>query len=232
MSKPPYFFLVSIILLHSPLILADVVDYKVVNTVPNSPGGRRFDEEIGVPFTLETMKTINLFIWKIFKQNTDAQRKQVPLLTLNITKLEDGIMGETGENNVYISSTCIQQYFPPGPIKFWFASLLYHEMTHIFQWSGQGTAPGGLTEGIADYVMVKSNYYDPNDYTKPGEGNSWDEGYGVTARFLEYCDSLRDGFTADLNNMMREVYKDEYFQDLLGISLDQVWSDYKAKYAT
>ncbi|GFP84621.1 basic secretory protease [Phtheirospermum japonicum] len=178
------------------------------------------------------MKTINLFIWKVFKQNTDAERKQVPLLTVNITELSDGAMGETGENNVYISAASIQEYFPPGQAQFWFASLLYHEITHIFQWSGQGTAPSGLTEGMADYVMVKSNYYDPNNYDKPGDGNSWDEGYGVTARFLEYCDSLRDGFTADLNNMMREVYKDEYFQDLLGISLDQVWSDYKAKYAT
>ncbi|KAL0422576.1 UNVERIFIED_CONTAM: Basic secretory protease [Sesamum latifolium] len=147
-------------------------------TKPQHPGGRRFNTEIGVPFTLQTMGTINNFIWKLFRQPSDSQRKYVPVLN----------------------------------------------------WSGQGTAPGGLTEGIADYVMIKSTYYDPQGYTKPGQGGRWDEGYGVTARFLEYCDSLRNGFTPELNNKMRKVYKDEYFQELLGKPLRQVWSEYKAKY--
>ncbi|KAL6525934.1 hypothetical protein OROHE_015458 [Orobanche hederae] len=222
---------ILLLLLLSSSLLQSIlaVQYKIINTVPNSPGGSRFNSKIGVRFTLKTMKTINTFIWKTFKQYSDTQRKNVPILTVNITDLEDGALGETGGDNIYISSTGIE-YFPRGQAKYWFTSLMYHEMTHIFQWSGRGTAPGGLTEGVADYIMVKSNYYDPSSYTKPGEGNTWDEGYGVTARFLEYCDSLRDGFTAELNNKMREVYKDEYFEDLLGKSLELVWSEYKAKY--
>ncbi|CAA0806795.1 Plant basic secretory protein (BSP) family protein [Striga hermonthica] len=93
-----------------------------------------------------------------------------------------------------------------------------------------GTAPGGLTEGVADYVMVKSGYYDLGSYDKPRDGNRWDEGYGVTARFLKYCDPLSDGFTAELNNKMREVYRDEYFEELLGKPLGHVWREYKEKY--
>ncbi|GFP84613.1 basic secretory protease [Phtheirospermum japonicum] len=228
MSKALYFFLLSFLLL-SPSILA--VNYKIVNTVPDSPGGRRFNNEAGVPFTLKTMRTINSFIWQTFKQPSHTQRKRVRTLTLNITNLNDGALGETGGDNIYINSSGIND-FPPGgdAFKFEFTSLMYHEMTHIFQWSGRGTAPGGLTEGVADYVMIKSGYYHPESYTKPGEGKRWDEGYGVTARFLEYCDSLRDGFTAELNNMMRGVYKDKYFRVLLEKPLVQVWRDYKHKY--
>ncbi|KAL0384269.1 UNVERIFIED_CONTAM: Basic secretory protease [Sesamum radiatum] len=229
MAKNPHIFLPYVLLLSSSLLQGILaVQYKVTNKAPNTPGGRRFDTEIGVPFTLQTMGTINNFIWKLFRQPSDSQRKYVPVLNVYISNFNDAF-GYTNGDNINISTIGLQS-FPPGRAKFEFTSLMYHEMTHIFQWSGQGTAPGGLTEGIADYVMIKSTYYDPEGYTKPGQGGRWDEGYGVTARFLEYCDSLRNGFTPELNNKMRKVYKDEYFQELLGKPLRQVWSEYKAKY--
>lgn len=226
--------LLSLLLVASLLQGVLSVQYIATNNAPNTVGGRRFNTDIGIPFTVKTAGVITKFIWKLFKQNTPAQRKNVPVLNINITILNDGAWGETGMEppTVYIDSGAIEKYFPEGQgAKFEFTSLLYHEMTHIFQWSGKGTAPGGLTEGVAEYVKIKAKYYHPEGYTKPGEGNKWDEGYGVTARFLEYCDSLRPGFTVDLNNKMREVYKDEYFHDLLGKPLDQVWKEYKAKYA-
>jgi hypothetical protein len=34
--------------------------------------------------------------------------------------------------------------------------VLYHEVTHVWQWNGQGRANGGLIEGIADYVRLKA----------------------------------------------------------------------------
>lgn len=67
-------------------------------------------------------------------------------------------------------------------------------------------------------------------YSTPGQGSKWDEGYGTTARFLQYCDSLLPGFTQQLNTMMRKVYKDEYWNTLLGKSVDELWTDYKDKY--
>ncbi|KAH6766828.1 hypothetical protein C2S52_017811 [Perilla frutescens var. hirtella] len=178
------------------------------------------------------MPQIAAFIWKIFRQNSSAERRHyqpVDVVNLYVQDLHDGALGETGQNNVYMSASGIES-FSPGTAKIQFTSILYHEMTHIFQWAGEGTAPGGLTEGIADYVVMKSKFYNEG-YSTPGEGSRWDEGYGVTARFLEYCDSLREGFTAELNKMMRKVYKEEYFNQLLGKSVDQLWRDYKAKYS-
>nr|C0HJG8.1 RecName: Full=Basic secretory protease; AltName: Full=Boswellia basic secretory protease; Short=BBSP [Boswellia serrata] len=42
----------------------------------------------------------------------------------------------------------------------------------------------------------------------------WDEGYDVTARFLDYLNSLDAGFVAELENK----------------TVEQLWSEYKASY--
>ncbi|KAK2977311.1 hypothetical protein RJ640_013076 [Escallonia rubra] len=96
-----------------------------------------------------------------------------------------------------------------------FTALMYHEMTHVFQWSGNFTAPGPLTEEIADYMVLRAKLNGAG-FALPGQGDRWDEGYEVTARFLEYCDSLMTGFTAALNNKMRYAYSEDYFVQLLG----------------
>ncbi|KAL8553381.1 hypothetical protein ACS0TY_001890 [Phlomoides rotata] len=175
------------------------------------------------------MKVANKFIYKIFEQRTPGEARVVTVLNVYISDFE-GYAYKNGDN-INISGSALNNfYFPRSNSKFYFTSMLYHEMTHVFQWHGEFTAPGGLTEGIADYVMVKSGIYEKEKYTKPGTGQKWDEGYGVTGRFLEYCDSLRPGFTAALNKKMRNTYSDNYFQELLGKKLDQLWRDYKAKY--
>jgi hypothetical protein len=107
--------------------------------------------------------------------------------------------------------------------------VLYHETAHVWQWNGQGQANGGLIEGIADYVRLKAGYA-PGHWVKPGAGDRWDQGYDVTARFLDYCDSLKPGFVAQLNAKMKGGYSDDLFKQILGKSVQQLWKDYKAKY--
>ncbi|KAI6678051.1 hypothetical protein NL676_038847 [Syzygium grande] len=101
----------------------------------------------------------------------------------------------------------------------------------VWQWNWDGEAPGGLIEGIADFVRLRSGYV-PGHWVGPGQGDRWDQGYDITARFLDYCNGLRNGFVAKLNKKMRTGYSDSYFVDLLERSVDQLWKDYKAKYAT
>ncbi|KAI6678088.1 hypothetical protein NL676_038884 [Syzygium grande] len=93
------------------------------------------------------------------------------------------------------------------------------------------TGPGGLIEGIADFVRLRSGPGHVPGWVQPGQGNRWDQGYDVTAHFLDYCNGLRKGFVAKLNKKMRTGYSDDYFVDLLGKNVDQLWKDYKAKYA-
>ncbi|KAK4401703.1 hypothetical protein Sango_0911000 [Sesamum angolense] len=231
-KKNLYLSLTSLLLIPSSLrqgILA--VKFIVTNNARNLPGGLRFDREIGIPYTLQTMSTINQFIWNLFEQHSYSERKNIPVLNVFISDFTGAAAYTNGDFNINVSAQVIQSYPPgPGKARFRFTSLMYHEMAHIFQWSGNRTAPGGLTEGIADYEMIKSSVYWWFSYTRPGEGSRWDEGYGVTERFLEYCDSLRKGFTVELNKKMRYAYSDGYFVELLGKPVRQLWADYKKKY--
>ncbi|KAI5314755.1 hypothetical protein L3X38_043931 [Prunus dulcis] len=94
----------------------------------------------------------------------------------------------------------------------------------------QSKAPRGLVEGIADYVRMKSGFI-PSQWAQPGVGDRWDQGYDVTARFLEYLESLRNGFVTELNKKMRLGYSDDDFVQLLGKNVGQLWTEYKLRYA-
>ncbi|XVF45053.1 hypothetical protein PTKIN_Ptkin02bG0174800 [Pterospermum kingtungense] len=203
------------------------VDYAVSDNTGNSGGGDRFRNEIGVDYSLQTMPSATDFIWTTFQQNTPADRKDVPKVTLFIEN-GDGV-AYTYNNEIHVNANYLGSY--SGDVKGEFTGVLYHEMTHVWQWYGNSQAPipVGLREGIADFVRLKAKYI-PGHWVQPGQGDSWDHGYDVTARFLEYCDSLSNGFVAQLNNKIRTGYRANYFVDLLGKTVDQLWSDYKAKY--
>ncbi|WRX16289.1 hypothetical protein QQP08_008776 [Theobroma cacao] len=201
------------------------VEYAVNDNTGNSGGGIRFRNEIGVDYSLQTLSSASDFIWRIFQQNNPAERKNVQRVTLFIEN-GDGVAFAINNEN-HVNANYLGNY--SGDVKREFTGVLYHEMTHIWQWNGNGQTPGGLIEGIADFVRLKANYI-PSHWVQPGQGDRWDQGYDVTARFLDYCNSLRNGFVAKLNKKMRTGYSANYFVELLGKTVDQLWSDYKAKY--
>jgi hypothetical protein len=189
------------------------------------PGGVRFRDQIGAQYATQTLDSATQFIWKVFQQNTPADRKTVQKVSLFVDDM-DGV-AYTSNNEIHLSARYVNSY--SGNLKNEITGVLYHEMTHVWQWNGNGQANGGLIEGIADYVRLKANYA-PSHWVKPGQGNKWDQGYDVTARFLDYCNGLRNGFVAELNKLMRNGYSDQFFVQLLGKTVDQLWKDYKAKY--
>ncbi|KAJ6385659.1 hypothetical protein OIU77_028774 [Salix suchowensis] len=121
----------------------------------------------------------------------------------------------TSNKEIHVGGDYIQAI--TADIKWDFNGVLYHEMAHVWQWDGSAgtTAPDELIDGIADFMRLKADYA-PADWAKPGEGERWDEGYAVTARFLDYCNELRDGFVAELNKKMRVTYSVDFFVELLG----------------
>ncbi|GMN37778.1 hypothetical protein TIFTF001_007092 [Ficus carica] len=201
------------------------VDYVVTNTAGSTTGGVRFNNDIGAEYSRQTLVSATDFIWRVFQQNSAADRKDVPKITLIVEDI-DGV-AYASNNEIHVSARYIGSY--SGDVKREITGVLYHESTHIWQWNGNGQAPGGLIEGIADFVRLKAGY-DPSHWVKPGGGDRWDQGYDVTARFLDYCNDLRNGFVAELNKKMRTGYSVDFFVELLGKTVDQLWSDYKAKY--
>ncbi|XP_030440381.2 uncharacterized protein LOC115662372 [Syzygium oleosum] len=219
-------FLATLIVLSSSL-QSHAVEYTVTNNAGNTTGGARFSSEIGIPYSRRTLTAAAGFIWRVFHQNAPGDRKSVQKVSLFIETM-DGVAYESN-NEIHVSATYLGAF--SGDVKGEFTGVLYHEMTHVWQWNGDGEAPGGLIEGIADFVRLRSGYV-PGHWVGPGQGDRWDQGYDITARFLDYCNGLRNGFVAELNKKMRTGYSDSYFVDLLGKSVDQLWKDYKAKYAT
>ncbi|CAH1444893.1 unnamed protein product [Lactuca virosa] len=221
-AKKISFFLSSLAIL-AALQLSAAVDYTITNRAEATPGGVKFNNEIGAEYTTQTLSSATSFTWSIFQQNTDADRKNVALVSMFIDDM-DGIAYTYG-NEIHVSATLIEGI--SGDDKTGFDGVLYHEMAHVWQWFGNGQAKAELIEGIADYVRLKAGYI-PSHWVQPGQGDRWDQGYDVTARFLEYCNGLRDGFLAELNKKMRDGYNDGYFVDLLGKTVDQLWAEYKA----
>ncbi|KAJ6811599.1 uncharacterized protein M6B38_153465 [Iris pallida] len=200
------------------------VEFQATNSATGTPGGDRFDKEIGLDYSKQVMASASSFIWETFAQ-AEPDRKNVALVTLAIENM-DGV-AYTSSNGIHVSASYIGQI--SGDVVAEFTGVMYHEMTHVWQWNGKGATPSGLIEGIADYVRLKAGYV-PGHWVKPGEGSRWDQGYDVTARFLDYCGGRRDGFVGMLNGRMKEGYSVELFQELLGESVDQLWSDYKSQY--
>ncbi|EXJ69179.1 uncharacterized protein A1O5_07215 [Cladophialophora psammophila CBS 110553] len=112
------------------------------------------------------------------------------------------------------------------------AGVITHEMVHCFQHDCEGTAPGGLIEGIADFVRLKAGLSPPHWNKSPeNRGRKWDEGYQKTAWFLEWLESLRRPGTVSLMNefMRRGKYHEQSFwAAMFGESVDELWDRYKA----
>ena len=207
---------------------SSALQFNAINNATGTAGGAKFDSQIGLDYSKQVLSDASSFIWTTFNQQNEADRKKVDLITLIIDSYNG--VAYTSNDEIHVGSDYIAGY--SGDVKTEFTGVLYHEVTHVWQWNGQGKANGGLIEGIADYVRLKANYA-PSHWVKPGEGQRWDQGYDVTARFLDYCNSvLKDGFVAQLNAKMKDGYSDDFFQELLGKSVDQLWSDYKAYYGS
>ena len=201
------------------------VDYTVTNRASATAGGARFTRDIGVDYSKQTLASATDFIWRTFQQSNAADRKNVQTVNLFIDVM--GGVAYATNNEIHVSNDYMGNY--SGDVRREITGVLYHEMAHIWQWNGNGQTPGGLIEGIADFVRLKANYA-PSHWVQAGQGARWDQGYDVTAKFLDYCNGLRNGFVAELNKKMKTGYSAQYFVDLLGKTVDQLWKDYKAKY--
>jgi len=112
--------------------------------------------------------------------------------------------------------------------------VVTHEMVHVFQHNANGTCPGGLIEGMADYVRMKSGlgakHWTKWPASERTRGKKWDEGYQKTAWFLEWLEeTCRQGVIGELNEAMRTGKWDDgkLVSKVTGSTLDEWWKMYK-----
>jgi hypothetical protein len=106
--------------------------------------------------------------------------------------------------------------------------VLTHEMVHCYQHNAFGTCPGGLIEGVADWVRLNADLSPPHWKKEPGE--KWDAGYQHTGYFLQYLETrFGEGLVRKLNEKLRiERYEEKRFwTELCGRPVEQLWGDYQ-----
>lgn len=106
--------------------------------------------------------------------------------------------------------------------------VLVHELVHCFQHNGHGTCPGGLIEGIADFVRLKASLAAPH-WKRSDVPEKWDQGYEKTAYFLDWLETTYGaGTVRGINHKLRlEKYvESDFWQSLFKADISTLWHKY------
>ncbi|CZS92169.1 related to pathogenesis-related protein NtPRp27 [Rhynchosporium agropyri] len=105
--------------------------------------------------------------------------------------------------------------------------VLTHEMVHCYQYNAFNTCPGGLVEGVADWVRLNADLSPP--HWKRDATGKWDAGYQHTGYFLQYLEvRFGKGTVARLNEKLRigKYHGKRFWTELVGRPVEQLWGDY------
>ncbi|KAI9054801.1 hypothetical protein LZ554_001948 [Drepanopeziza brunnea f. sp. 'monogermtubi'] len=175
-------------------------------------------------------------VLSLLYQSPDSQTTTVPTtrsVTL-ILRCMDGVAYTTGSDldndhkEIHFSLDyihCIAKERKKNEIR----GVLMHEMVHCYQYDAFGTCPGGLIEGIADWVRLNADLCPPH-WKKEAKGK-WNAGYQHTAYFLEYLEQrFGKGTIMRLNEKLRieKYHEKRFWTELIGRPVEQLWGDYKA----
>lgn len=145
----------------------------------------------------------------------------------------DGVAYTTGRDldddhkEIHLSTRYIS-HVPESRQKEEIMGVLVHEMVHCWQHSGLGSAPVGLTEGVADWVRLKAGYAPP--HWKRHSDCDWDAGYERTGYFLEWLEKEHGAdVVRRLNDGLKGCKYDAHslWHDCCGKGVKHLWQEYK-----
>ncbi|GAA6007614.1 hypothetical protein JCM10207_006406 [Rhodosporidiobolus poonsookiae] len=110
--------------------------------------------------------------------------------------------------------------------------VLVHELVHAFQWDGEGSVPGGVIEGVADWVREQVGLGARHWREGPGDDDKWDAGYQTTGFFFRWLSAHFSNplLVPHLNLALRSSHWDEgaHLKRLLhGQDVEKLWEMYK-----
>lgn len=111
--------------------------------------------------------------------------------------------------------------------------IVVHETMHKVQADYQGSVPGWLKEGIADFARERFGIDDPDPWKLPdfSPDHRYDGSYGITARYLLWIETHKHkSFVTELNTALLEGidYRDFWMQTLGG-TIQEIWAEYTRK---
>jgi len=145
----------------------------------------------------------------------------------------DGVAYTTGRDldddhkEIHLNTSYIS-HVPESRQKEEIMGVIVHEMVHCWQHNGQGAAPVGLTEGVADWVRLKAGYAPPH-WKRHGDCD-WDAGYERTGYFLEWLEKEhgKDVVRRINEGLREEKYNGEkLWKGCCGESVEELWKAYK-----
>ncbi|KAJ8112798.1 hypothetical protein OPT61_g4915 [Boeremia exigua] len=166
---------------------------------------------------------------------TDIEKSCIPptrSITLVLRDM-DGVAYTTGldldddHKEIHLSTKYIE-YVSESRRKDEIHGVIVHEMVHCWQHHGGNTAPGGLTEGVADWVRLKAGFAPPH-WRRRGDCD-WDAGYERTAYFLEWLEKEHGhDVVRKINQALRGCRYDakKLWHSCCGQSIEELWDGYK-----
>ncbi|EJD45775.1 plant basic secretory protein [Auricularia subglabra TFB-10046 SS5] len=192
----------------------------------DSAGAKKFFRSVNAAEALHAA-VLDVFVWLYTRESVPRHVRSVTL----ILRAMDGVAYTTGSEldndhkEIHFSLSYISG-IPEERAENEIKGVLTHEMVHCFQFNGKGTCPGGLIEGVADYVRLRAGYVPPHWHRG---GERWDEGYQNTGYFLDFIErKYGSGSVRALNESLRDaVYDAGVFKTLTGHPVDKLWKRYK-----
>jgi len=198
-----------------------VVNIKSIDT----PGGLRFSQQFSD--AVGVLESATTYIQGAF---SESQPKAIDTVTLTVDSFAG--VAQTGGSEIELSSDYVaSQPDDPAKMHFEIEGVLYHEMTHV--WQNNNGAYGtdnffsGTIEGVADWVRLTAGF--PSAGWGPrAKGGNWYDGYTTTAYFLDWiATNKKPGFVNDLNLKMAQPWSNDFFQQIVGTGVDELWTEYQ-----
>ena len=166
--------------------------------------------------------------------NTDGlQWPGTRSITLVLADEKGGVAYTAGKaidddhKEITVSLDYLSGHVPRDRLQAELKGVLVHEMVHCWQYNAGGSAPGGLVEGIADWVRLRAGLRPPH-WRRDGEGQ-WDRGYQHTGYFLDWIERRFGRHSVPrINHELRQrTYEEHVFwPKLFGKSIEELWKAY------
>ncbi|KAL2153302.1 hypothetical protein VTH82DRAFT_4457 [Thermothelomyces myriococcoides] len=198
----------------------------------NHPGASKFLGAVNAATVLSA--AVNNVLRLLYRSPSDPTTTVPPTRSVTLILRDMGGVAYTigtaldkDHKEIHFSLTYIDSIKPHSRLADEITGVLTHELVHCYQWDAKGTCPGGLIEGVADWVRLNCDLCPP--HWKKETTGGWDRGYQHTAYFLQYLEErFGEGTIRRLNDKLRHhKYRGEYFWlDLFGQSVEELYSDY------
>ncbi|KAK4227890.1 peptidase of plants and bacteria-domain-containing protein [Podospora fimiseda] len=196
------------------------------------PGSSKFLSSINLSSVFSTAVNNVLRLLYLSPSSKDTHPPPTRSVTLILRDM-DGVAYTAGSDldsdhkEIHFSLRYINNIKPTTRLAHEITGVLTHELVHCYQWNAKGTCPGGLIEGIADWVRLNCDLSPP--HWKQEYGGKWDQGYQHTAYFLQYLEKrFGEGTVRRINeNLRHNKYKEcSFWTELLDSPVATLYEDY------